>query len=284
VQTWIAFCWGNWTDQWILIIFPFYFVAYLIIHYYFLKEFTKPLMAMLGTALLVSSGFLVAFAAVSGNDFILLYHNCSAIMLFLLWKKTLKDAFLMTGAFFSSFMALTKLEGSAYLLIHSLIVLYLLKDRPGYSWEKKIALLAKFLIVAGAIPFVFFLYKVVNHFPGDVKSELILSGEVLNRIPAILNSFPKNFFLCGNWNILWFLFLLSFANLLVKKWRDEWTVLVGAIVLFISFHLFLALLTSAYTYLSGPQGASVIPRLILHFFPLAVLSIILMNFQTQIEP
>jgi len=114
-ETWVAINLEYWDEQFIKIIFPFAFLSYLIINYTFLKLYTNRIWALLGCAILLSSNLFIHHATISYRDFLLMYYNCTTIILLLLWQRTALNAFLILSAIFAGLTTFVKLEGTAFL-------------------------------------------------------------------------------------------------------------------------------------------------------------------------
>ncbi|MFA5261107.1 MAG: hypothetical protein WC450_07775 [Candidatus Omnitrophota bacterium] len=275
LKTWIALNLSQWDDQLIKFFFPFTFVAYLSVQYHFLKILTNKFWALLGTALLVSSNIFVFFATVSYRDFFLLYFNCTAIILLLLWNKERIAAYLFSAAFFSGITTFTKLEGSGYLFIHlTLLGILLIRDKTIPSREKLICGM-KFLLPSGGILALFLTYKTLAQVPVTERIQFGFPWEHLDRIPAIFAKFGWNLFLTGNWNIIWLLLVFCLLQLKIKKASPEtWSIII-TLSLFFSLYFIIAWLTPNFIWLAGSKAYDALTRVILHFFPLSTILITL---------
>ncbi len=275
VETWIALNLSQWDDQLIKFFFPFTFIAYLSVHYHFLKTLTDKFWALFGTALLVSSNVFVFFATVSYRDFFLLYFNCSAVLLLLLWQRDKNAVYLFLAAFFSGITTFTKLEGTGYLCIHTtLLGLLLLRDISTPPREKLITG-TKFLLVSGSIPFLFLTYKTLAHVPVSERMQFGFPWEHLDRIPAILGKFAWNLFLTGNWNLIWLLLVFCLFQLKKKKNPPETRMLLITLGLYFLLYFIIAWLTPNFIWLGGDKAYDALTRVVLHFFPLSTILITL---------
>ena len=83
-QSWVAMTLGQWHDIFIKVIFPFTFLSYLMIQYFFLKQYTPRLWAMLGNVFLCASNFLIYHATIGYIDFTMMYYNVITILCLML--------------------------------------------------------------------------------------------------------------------------------------------------------------------------------------------------------
>jgi hypothetical protein len=275
LETWITLNISQWDDQLIKFFFPFTFIAYLGVHYSFLKILTHKFWALFGTALLVSSNAFVFFATVSYRDFFLLYFNCTAILLLLLWNKKRAPAYLLSAAFFSGITTFTKLEGTGYLFIHLALLGALLIRDTTIPTRGKFFLGAKFLIPSGAVPALFLVYKTLTGVPVSERIQFGFPWEHLDRIPSIVTQFGWNLFLTGNWNIIWLLLFLSLLQVNCKKASPETQALMITTGMFFFLYFTIAWLTPNFIWLAGSLAYDGLTRVILHFFPLSTILITL---------
>lgn len=281
--TWTAINLGAWSDQLVQITFPCLLLSFLMIFYKFLRYFTDRLWALFGVALLLSSNFFIVHAAIAYRDFTLMYFNCTTIMLLLLWRKSGIFGFLLTASLFSGISTFVKLEGTSFLLIHCLLALIIIKNLTNLSTQQKIKHFLAFSIPGAFICFSFLVYKFLvgatKEGVGIVdKTGMEFSLEKIQLVPQIFQSFAQNLFLSGNWNILWLALLVSLVLLSGKKKNAEIRLTLLALGLYFTMYFLVALFTMNYTWIAGENNSTTLSRLILHFFPLAVLSIILLNY------
>lgn len=279
IQTWIALNLGVWSDQFIKIIFPFAFLSLIIISNYFLAFYTNKKWALLGTALLVSSNLLIRHGTISYRDLFLSYYLCTAIMFLILWNSKKDDAFLILAAFYAGFATFIKQEGTAYLLIY-LVLLFLLFLHNRNSIKATFIKSLKFIIPSFGICLFYILYKIFTGVPPLRKMPFTFTWSHLSRIPRIFKTFAIDIFFSGNWNIIWFLLLLSIVlNFGKIKNKIEARLIFVALGMFFVLYYFLnSLLTASFYWLSGDGAVTGLARIILHFFPLAALLIIILNY------
>lgn len=281
-QTWIALNLGEWSDQWIKIIFPAAFLSYLVIHYQFLALNTSRTWALLGCAILLSSNLFTYHATIAYRDFFLMYYNCGAVILLLFWSRTQQSAFIILASFFAGLAAFTKLEGTAFLAIYLLLFLIINLSRKSFNRRQKLTDTVKFLVPSFGIGMGFQAYKILNNVlkegPGIIdKTGFDFSLEKLRLIPEMIQAFSNDLFFSGNWSMVWLLALLSLLHLPQKNKNREAGLILAALFLFFSLYTAVALLTVNYTWIAGELKSTTLSRLILHFYPLSVLLIILLN-------
>ncbi|MBP9854109.1 MAG: hypothetical protein KBD53_04495 [Candidatus Omnitrophica bacterium] len=279
-ESWIAFNLGFWDDTLIQIIFPLAFLSYLCIHYYFLKFFTDGKWALGGVALLLSSNFFLYHATLSYRDFFLMYYACSTILLLLFWHHTRHTSFLFLASLFMAFASFTKLEGTAFILIF-LTVFFILMSRM--SSTSRLKHFSIFVIPTFIISGTFYAYKIYYHSIkdgegiGDKTNFQFMFSKIL-LIPEVLVSYRDNLLFTGNWNLLWGALIFSLLLSVKIKKSFETNILLWSIFLFFGLYTCTAIFSSNFIWIAGEQNSAGLSRLILHFFPLCVLSIVLINF------
>lgn len=283
LQTWLALNTGEWTDLWINLFLPFTFLAFLIIYYEFLQCLTTRTWAILGTALLISSHQFTYMATTPMRELPLIYYNCTAIMLLILWHKKQAGGFLILAGLFSGFMTFTKLEGMGYLAIHFTLLALILAEQKNWRFRDKIKNGLKFFVPCVAIFLFYWTYKVFTGTPQTERTIIEFSGNNFQRVPIILGEFKEVLLFSANWNIIWFLLLASLFLLPggIKHKEVQW--LAITILMFLGFYFLLMLLVTIHFdfIMNMPE---LLPRLFLHFYPLAPLLIILLNFRGGENP
>lgn len=281
-ETWIVLNLGAWNEQLIKIIFPFAFLSFIVVYNYFLAGYANKKWALFGTVLLISSNLLILHATISYRDFFLLYYNCTTIMLLLLWNSKKDDAFLILASLFAGFATFTKLEGVAYLLIYTTLFLLILLYQKIKPFKENIVKFLKFTVPSFGICSIFYFYLFFNRIRPE-KVDFDFTWHSLSRIPVIFIKFVQEIFLSKNWNIIWYLLVLSLLlNLMKIKKRVEIKLLFITLIMFFGLYFLNCLLTQNYIWILGIQDkVPGIGRLILHFFPLATMLIILLNYPNE---
>jgi len=293
MQAWLSTAFGSWNDQVIKTLFPFYFLSLLIIQYHFLIRHTTQPWSLLGLVLTISSPFLIYHATIGYRDFTLLFFNISAILLLLLWQEEKSGIYLISSSLFSGLSSFTKLEGGGYLLIHIILLTAILSRSQAPLREKSKSFL-RFCIPAVGIFLLFHIYKYFSSgvsaaLPPQAQESLDiyslridLSGKLLARFGIVVNRFLYNLFLTNNWNIIWLMLLFSLLKIKKKACSFEVKLLFLALLLFFSIYLAGYVLTQHYYWVAETE--TVLSRSLLHFFPLAPILVILINFPGDETP
>jgi len=266
-----AFNIGSWQDHLLQSFLPFTFLSYLVIQHYFLRTLTDDLWSLTGVILLISSSFLFNMAGICYADFPLLYYNCTALILLILWQREPGYRLLILAGLFSGFATFVKFEGTAYWLIHIALLVKILMDQKDLSLNQKVKSFflfsgPSFVLTAG-----FYIVKAIFQAPLG-KHFIAFNIDVFHRPLIIAKTFLIYTFPNSDWNIIWFLLLLSYISSWGKEKSPETRLLSLSLFMFFGLYFLAALLTSEYAWLAGPAAADVLPRLFLHFFPLADLS------------
>ncbi len=279
LQTWVTLNLEQWSDQLIKIIFPCAFLSYLCIQYYFLRFFTNKVWAILGCTILLSSNFFIYHATISYRDFFLMYYNCSTIMFLLLWSAHKEKSFyLLMASFFAGFASITKLEGTAFMMIYFFLFLLINFYFKGSYVKNRWINMIRFIVPVITIWIPFHIFKLVTGVVNSDKTQLEFSVEKILLIPQIILGFANNLFLSGNWNIVWWVMLISLIHWGRKRKNIEVKLISLSIILFFALYAAVALMTANYTWIAGENRITGLSRLILHFYPLSVLLIVLLNY------
>lgn len=284
IQTWIALTMGYWNDNLVKIIFPVATVSFLTICYHFLLSYLNRRNALMGTALLISSMLFVYHSTIAYRDLFALYYNVTTIILLLLWNLRRNDGYLLLAGLFSGFTTFTKLEGSGYIMIHTLLFLTILYKQGHFCSKVAIRSLKKFLIPSYGILMIYFFcrsYLGVSFLQGpkDLR-ETGLGLTLLNfdRIPIIIKVFIDHVFILWNWNIIWFFLIVSLLyQIKIRRLEIEEKMLLLSILLFFGFYFGAAYMTNHFISIAGKDNFTVLSRVFLHFYPLSVLLVMLVN-------
>ncbi len=276
LETWTALNLGYWDE--ILINAPIFLtcLSFLVVHYYFLKSKTNAAWALGGVCLLLTSNFFTYHASIPYADFSLMYYNCAAIALILLWAEKNDHGVLILAALFSGLMSFVKLEGTLYLGLHTLFFILLLAGIKKYTLKEKITNLFTFAIPSYGIAGVFHLYKMITGITGmEGRLGPTWKTDLLQRSQIIIKNLVQTFFFSGNWNILWVILLVGVLTNWSKIKQDrEIRLLVALLGMFLVVYVAFFLFTPIYIDYHNTYNA--LSRTILHFFPLATWVIILL--------
>jgi len=280
MEAWVALNLGRWDNQLVKMIFPFFCLAFLGVHYHFLRAFTSRQWALVGCALLFSANFFVGFATISYRDFVLMYYNCATVMLLILGQRERRNffVFLLLAGIFAGLGALTKTEGALYLIIFSALlaaVTWHVADKKT-AWRSGLA----FILPSFGLCLVYQLYRLARGIEMDVKAaSLLFDWKQLLEIPIFIRNFFEEMFFSGDWNLVWLLFTVSLLRLFLVRMSAEVRVLFLALAGYFVVLFFLAFFTYSHPLLLDETWKFNVPRLILHFFPLVPALIVLLNWQ-----
>jgi len=189
------------------------------------------------------------------------------------------DRFFVLAGLFMGFATFTKLEATGYLVVNALAFVDLLFLIGGNTVKEKALKFLKFFVPGGGIYLIYFLYRCFHGLrQGQGRFGWDFAWDHWNRVPLILEKFLGNVFLSGNWNILWFLLLVS---LIVYRRTNAKRLSVKYLLLcclaYFGVYFAVALFTPNFVSFDGLCSSYTVSRVILHFFPLCPILIILLN-------
>lgn len=284
LQAWLTITLGEWNDQVIKYIFPFYLLSILVGLYYCLKLLTNRRSAWVGLALTCSSAFFVIHSSLSYRDFTVMTYNTWVIIALVFWFQQNEDKWLFLAGLASGFASFSKLEGSFYIVIHLILIFFLLAQRrPPLQHLRPVFF--KFFMPSVGIVLFYVLYLKFNvgiSPPSGVSTRIDLNlGHIdfafsriqFLRAPFVLRRILENLFMSGNWSLLGALFLLSCFRPR-KTWH--WSIkMLGLGLLLFLFIDFVAYTFTQYHY--WIRVDTTLSRTLLHFYPLIPMLIILLN-------
>ena len=288
---WLASGSGGWDDTLVKMIFPMYSLALAVVLFYALRIFTDGRWALAGVALLLSSNFYVYHSTIAYRDITMMFFNCSAVLLILIWQRTEFRTSLLLAALLSGMTSFIKLEGFGYLGIHNLLVLIILFFDKKMSWKDKFLRQLAFSAISIGIYAIFTVYKKtailplvpdwrVHHTHFDLnRLSLELGMESLTRMGVVLQRYLENMFLSGNWNMVWVLFFASCLR--IETWVRCATLRYLALFLLIFFAIYFGSYSLTQHYYWVSDKYDVMSRSMLHIFPLIPLAICLLNFSPK---
>ena len=284
---WYAMAGGQWDDQaYALLNLLCYFVSFLSGIFIFLRyQGMNYCQALLGLALLLSSNFLLAHLIGFYSDFPLACYNMFVFLSLFLWYREKNLGWLVLAAFLSGASGCVKLEGMIYSGIHLASLFFILLRHPNRSrsFRECFKYAALFLGIVFAMTGPFFLYKLIALGSADLSggtfnlSSLKLCIPTFVKVFFILRAIFLNLFLSGNWNIIWFLFILSIVPVSRKSQPLEVLTLLFSLGLF--FMIVILGFSTSQFYHDAAFGFDPLSRIILHFFPLVPLCIIMVDYQ-----
>lgn len=280
-QAWTAICLQRWDEQLVKITFPLTYFSYLIIHHQFLSSLKSRAAAWAGVAILVSGNFFTYHATTGYQDLTLMFYNCSAILMLLWWGRSRKSAFLLTAAVFSGLMTFVKLEAILYMLLHIALLLMILSRQKIYSPRSQKHFF-KYITVTLAIAAVYHSFKWFTRVPLNAERfDVTWAPDHWMRLWQTLRELASNLFLSGNWNIIWWVLIMSIVLNYEKIERsNETKLLLSMLGLFFGIFAAFALLATPQIWASF-NFTNTLSRVILHFYPLAPALIILLTWPSS---
>lgn len=273
-EVWISTVIGHWDDQLIKVIFPLLSLSFSMIFYYYLLSVTTRRWAMFGCALLLSAHKFVLFSMIAYMDLFAMYYTCASVLLLLLWYRQRSLGLLFIAGAFAGFTAYSKVEGALYLGLICLFMLFMLikyfRSIRDFI-QSGIAFLTPALVTFAFIQ----IHRMANGIQYNKRAKLFLDTSVISKFTDFLNNLFKALFLSGDWNILILLFIMSLVTLRKPDTRPETKMVFLLVAMFFGLLTALATFTGSSMWLGGEVWYQVLPRLLLHFFPLTPLFIIL---------
>ena len=272
ILTWIALNVGEWNEQLMNIIFPLAFISFVAIFYAFLNQLTDAKKALLGVALLFSSNFIVHHATISYRDIFMMYYFCTAVFLLILWHRKDSMPYLILASLFAGIGTFMKLEGTAYLVITSILLGFLLMKGKSKSLSVKCAALLRFFLPSISLWGIYYVYKMASGLPVSEYVEIDVTN-ILARTLDALKGFTYTLFFTANWNICWQFLVITLIINLPKLRKDIilQTLLLG-LFLFLGFHFTLGIISDKGGHITS---IDTLARLCLHAFPLVISLIII---------
>jgi len=272
-EVWVYTFLGNVGDLLVKIIFPMYFLSFLIIFYFLLKRFMSGKLAMLFTFILATIPQFNRFATIGYTDFILAYYYSIGTMFLFLWMKGRNIRFLVLAGIFSGLAIWTKNEGIVLCMVSFVLAgIFLIFNFKKALFGQILVFALIVALVAGPWLALRASEKLDNEVFRFSSVGLERFTDVLGKldwIPVILYEFQKQFFGPKKWNIIWILFLV----LLVMNFKTSF---VGNMK-YVSLSIILILFFYGSVYMlipiKGPINwylGSTISRLFIHFVPLVV--------------
>jgi len=175
------------------------------------------------------------------------------------------------------------LEALGYYFANSLAFLFFLSMMKEGDLSQKLKKFLKFIIPSMGIFLFYYLYKHFHNIgQGQGRFLFDFAWQNFDRINIIFLRFFKNFFLSGNWNILWFLLAVSLfvrrANI-AKSFQTKFLLLI--LFLYLGLYFVVSLFTPNFVSIAGSHSYTALSRLILHFFPLCPILIVFLNYTKE---
>jgi len=272
---WSSCNFGFWEDQFTKVLFPLYFLSFVLIYSHCLYKLTNKKWALYAIFLLISSNLLLFHAVMEYRDVILLFYTCSAVLFMIMWRQSREKGWLVLSSLFLGFGSFTKVEGNPYLLVQLLLFVYILLRDKILTHLAKIRLFVLYAIPCTAIMMTYYFYKMFKGISTMAYASLNFSNPQENILP-VLKIFGESMFFSANWNLIWILLSVS----LIIHWRKvtqniNIQVILGGLVMFMAIFILFAIFSSGLSvHVTSHNTAS---RLILQIFPLATMLIVILN-------
>ncbi len=289
LEMWVALNLGHWDDQLIKSIFFPMFLSLITFFYYFFSGTTNRRWGLIAVVFLLSSNLLINHASNGYRDLMMGYYNAAVFISLFLWHHRREHGWLVLAALFSACCSFVKLEGVGYVMMHLMGFFVLLMHHGEISFSKKLFSLIRFFIVSFGIASLYLVFKMTafppraervtacGHF--ELQSLLIdWSWATVSRGLVVLQYFFEDLFLSWNWSLIWFLLALSLPKILRTRYQAEAWALFISLVGFFGVHFLGFSLTQHYALVTTHLGLS---RMILHFFPLGVMLLVLLNLPSR---
>jgi hypothetical protein len=293
-QSFVFFCVNGWNEILGASVYPFLFLSLLLVFYAVLRKRTSALKSLIFTFLLGSLPFMNFHAATTYSDFPQTYYYSISVfylLLFMFENGSNKFSSLIIAAFFSAFSILAKRHGLYLAGINFFVLSFYLCLSLKEPVRLKLKKLSVYTLIIIFICLPWFIYQnaIFKSALSNLVAPFTASEQIINessptapgtdKTSTILNISLQKMFLSGNWQLLWFLFILSVTFAAVQKNKTAlWYlgVLIGLnlIYIFASFRF-----TAAFPYL---LDGTLLNRLMLYHIP-AVLYFAALSFTQKIE-
>lgn len=274
LESWVAINLGAWDNGLIKIIFPFTYLAFLSLIYSFLRTHTSRNWSAFGCLIASMSIFFTFHATIAYTDFIMSFYVTAALILLLKLKDGRPSPDYFLAGLITGIGTFVKSEGLLYAGILGIIVIYLLIATKK-SWKDTIQKLFNFSLPVIFIGIGYKAYTIFLNLNFDFRFDVQIPEDWILRVFLTSASIFNNLFLSWNWNITWLMFLF----ILMKSAPIAKNLTVRLLSISIGLHFLILLTISSFTgsfiYIGGSGSNKVLSRLILHFFPQAVLFVIL---------
>ena len=271
---WVAVNAGHWDDTLVNVVFPLTYLSFTLFQYWFMRERFGILWALACCALTVSSAFYSYHAAITYQDFTLMFFNVAAQMLMVMCYRRRDMGLLPLAGLCVGMGVFVKLEGTIYFIINAIMCLYLLSFMPWLSWAKRVRAFFVFLI-PGASIYTFHALFVASQGFEQAEGRYTFKGDLhlMERMGTLITNYAHSFFLCNNWTMLWTILIVGLFAFGGKAFKDFEARFYGLIItLTIAMFLAVDILTNNYI-----SNHTVLTRVTLHFYPILPIFIVLIH-------
>ena len=259
-QYWLALNLGEFNDLLLNLIFVSYLICLLIAVYYFLREYISRFKSLFFIYLLSAMPLIFYHSYNAYADLVLSFYVLISLFFLYKWLKKQNYEYLVYSGVFASISFFVKNEAIIYIIAGLLIIiLYLFVNK---IWFKiKHLFLYSIFIVLPVLPWIIFKAKYNLGIKNIIESELVFHPEIINNIFKVL-------FISNNWNIWWFIVIISLIINFKKIARDK-ALLFGWLFLFISLFIFAFLYIFTWEYQFALNNTA-LSRSILTLVPISV--------------
>jgi len=266
MMSWASSHAGMWHENVARAIIASDYIMFIILFGGFLRVFMSSLVALIATALLISSNFFTYHATLLYNDFPVAIFLCSSIFCLVLWNKVKGSSWLLLSSVLMSMAGLFKLEAFLYGFYILVVGCFLF---IGFQKQNVKNIIIFMLPWIAALLFHLTLCWVARLDMGAVGVKFVGVIGVGQRAMATFGTLSKELFAGWNWNVLWGLLLV----LLVQNFRrvlnqPEIRMLALILLVFIGHVICASVFSDRFRVLGGTDAIQTLPRMILHFYPL----------------
>ncbi|GEM_PF-535583 len=236
-QVWFYTFLGNFNDILVKMIFPLFYLSFILVFYAVLKRITKSrFSAVLFTFLLATVKQFSDYSTIGYADMETGIYFAAGLFYLYLWFSRKKMSFLAISLISSVFCLWTKNEGTLLALINMLVFLFYVLANIAKSEKKRLLL---FFPYAAALICVILAWYGFKEFHGleneNFNLSMIGAGKLRaasGSVPAVLYEYQKQFFGFKKWNIIWILCFLVFLAGLKAAFSNNIKYITAALFLF----------------------------------------------------
>ncbi len=271
VESWIYMAISSWNDQIVKIIFPLYFLSFVIVFYFSLRCFAAKKFSMFFTLLLLTIPYFTENVSFALSDFIFMFYYFVGLI-FLVRGYTLGNIrFFYLSALFSGLAAWTKNEGTVVCLFNILLALWLMKSTSKKFDARLIKsfLIYIFLSLLFIVPWLSF--KIALNLSNWAFNERNLNYAYVvsnfDRLPIIIGWIFKTMLLYRLYNFVWILYFFVIILNISKLKLAPYGSIFLSIAFYISVWVFVYIITPFDLIWTMSTSGD---RLLLHVSPIAL--------------
>jgi len=271
-QVWVYTFLGNFNDLLVKMIFPLFYISFILVFYAVLKRITKSrLTALLFTFLLATVKQFSDYSTIGYADLAAGIYFAVGLFYLYLWFREKGAGFLAISLVSSIFCLWTKNEGTLLVLINIAVFLFYTLANITKSESRRVW---PFLLYTSVLVYVILIWAGFKDGLGLVNENfnisMISAGNLkasLGKIPAILYEYQKQFFGFKKWNIVWILCFIVFLTGFKIAFSKNIKYVTAALLLFAAgysaVYIFSAVDIKFFLHSTGS-------RFLLHILPVAV--------------